>query len=557
MTGYDYISKFFEKYGVSHVFYQEAVLRVLMREIEKKGDKAATKFILAHSEQAAGCMADGYARASGKPGVCMCQSIGAGNMVGAIYDAWLANTPLVCVTAKKTPVYQYKNSYQETDHRLLYEAVTKFNGEAIEGEQIPFLFRNCFQQATTGKARPTHIDITDHQGHVAEMAEVGTDTGFEPVYGNYPAYRPTAPKEAVEEAVKALKAAKKPLLIAGRGATYSGAGEELVALATKIDAPIVTSPDGKGLMDETDPLWSGIVGNYGMDCANRSAANADLCVFIGTQTADQTTLDWQCPPKSTKCIQIDIDASELGKNYTDTIGLPGDAKAVLTQLLEAAPEMKHADWRKEVAGYVKATLDEYDERINRVEESGLVRQERLCSEIMKAVPDDAVIVADTGYSAQWSATMMRTKKTQKYFRAAGSLGWAFPASLGAKCACPDKEVICFAGDGAMFYYLPEMETAHRYGIKTITIVNNNNALGQSASGLTVVNKEMPDKGARHFRFTAPSFSQLAKTFGLNAIEVHSPEEIGPAIKAAMAAKEGTVIEVHTIEQNFCAPAFRK
>ena len=173
------------------------------------------------------------------------------------------------------------------------------------------------------------------------------------------------------------------------------------------------------------------------------------------------------------------------------------------------------------------------------------------------LPDDAVVVADTGYSAVWSAIMMRLKKTQKYFRAAGSLGWAYPASLGVKCALPDRPVFCFSGDGALYYHLPEMETAHRYGIKTVTIVNANNVLGQSASGLMVVHKNTPDKGASHFRFTRPSFAQIANDFGLDSIVVDKVEDIGPALKSAMASENSVVIEVVTEPFSFTPPPLKQ
>ncbi len=150
--------------------------------------------------------------------------------------------------------------------------------------------------------------------------------------------------------------------------------------------------------------------------------------------------------------------------------------------------------------------------------------------------------------------MMRMKKTQKYFRAAGSLGWAFPASLGVKCALPERPVFCFAGDGAMYYHLPEFETAHRYGIKTITIINHNNMPAQSSSGLMVVHKDTPDHGASHFAFSGPDFTKIAEGFGLNAVRVTKAEDIGPAIRRAMEAKSGTVIEVLTDGSSLTPPA---
>ena len=553
MIAYDYLSEFFRKYGVTHVFYQEAIFRVLMREMEKKKDNP-TKYILAHSEQAAGYMADGYARASGRVGVAMCQSIGTGNMVGGIYDAFLSNTPVLAVTGKKGVSYQYKNAYQETEHLPLYQAITRFNGETLDGKQIPYLFRKAFQSSVTGKPGPSHIDVTDHQGHVAEMAEVD-DTDFEPRFASYPAFRPAADERDVKAAAEAIAKAEKPVILAGRGAVVSGAADELKAFAEKIDAPVVETPDGKCLLDETDPLWSGITGYYGMDCGNRTAANADLVILVGTQTSEWSTVDYACPPPSVKSVQIDIDGTEIGKIYTDCVGLQGDAKTVLAQLIGAVSAQKHDAWRKTVAGYVRATLDEFDAFMNKP--SAAILPAKLCDEVAKALPDDAVVVADTGYSCGWSATMMRLKKTQKYFRAAGSLGWSYPASLGVKCALPDRPVFCFAGDGAMYYHLTEMETAHRYGIKTITIVNANNVLAQSAAGLTIVHKDTPDKGASHFRFTRPSFANLANEFGLDSIVVTKPEEIGPAIRKAMQSENSVVIEAVTEDMSFMPPVYKK
>jgi len=539
MKGYEYIAKTFKEYGVSHIFYIEAILRMAMREMEKTGIQC----IMPHSENAAGYMADGYARATGKPGIAMCQSIGVGNMVGGIYDACLANTPLVTITGKKTPNYQYKNAYQETDHRLLYESITKFNAEITQADQIPYLLRQCFREATTGKPKPVHLDIINHIGRTMELAEVEEPQNAETAYTQIPAYRPAAQPEKIALAASALKEAKKPAIVAGRGAIVSAAAKEIYEFAIKHDIPIITTPDGKTLIDETDAIWAGCCGGYGMDCANRTTANSDLVIYIGTQASDQTTVEWTCPPPQTKVIQIDIDPVELGRCYPNTIGLHGDAKTVVAQLLEALPSAKRAEWRAEVAEYVKNTLAEY--KVFQESAATPIRPERLCYELGKVLSDDAVVVSDTGYSAQWTITMLRMKASQKYFRAAGSLGWSFPASMGVKLGLPNNPVFCLIGDGGLYYHLGEMETMARYGIKTITIVNNNQILAQSSVDLKKVFEEDPERGRSHYTFMPTRFSEIAKSFGLNGIIVEKPEEIGAAIAMAMKAEKSTIIDVIT------------
>jgi len=539
MQGYQYIAQTLKGYGVTHVFYMEAMLRMSLREMEQLGIKG----ILPHSEGAAGYMADGYARISGRPGVCMCQSIGTANMTGGVLDAWLGNSPVIVLTGKKAAQFQYKNSYQEVDHRLFYESITKFNADATQPEQVPFLLRQCFREAVTGKPRPVHLDMSNEMGRLTELAEINEPLYIEEAYKTYPAFRPSAEAGKVAEAAKAMDEAERPVIVAGRGARLSDAGDEIFKLAVKGDIPVVTSPDGKTLLDENDSLWAGIVGNYGMACANKTVSNADLVIFIGTQTGDQTTLNWKAPLQDVKAVQIDIEASELGKNYPRTVGLLGDAKTVTAQLAEKIKQNKHLKWREEVSGYVKTTLSEYEPFLT--SDNNPIRPERLCAEISKVLPDNAVLVADTGFSAIWSATMIKMRPTQRYLRAAGSLGWAFPASLGVKCGAPERPVVCFAGDGAIYYHLSEMETACRFGIHTVTIINNNQVFGQCQKDIKKLYEGNPEKAAACFTFTSVNFSKIAEEFGCWAIRVERPEDIGPAIKKALNAGRPAVIEVLT------------
>lgn len=538
MYGYEFIAQTFVNYGVSHVFYVEAILRMARREMEKHGIKG----IMAHTENAAGYMADGYARATNKPGICMCQSVGSANLVGGIQDAWFANSPVIAITGKKPPDHQYKNCYQEGNHTQLFDGVTKFNADASDAGQIPFLLNQCFREATSGKPRPVHIDITNHMGRIAEKTILNESSILvDSKYSMCPSHRFKCPEKNIEEAAFALDKACQPIIVAGRGAVFSGAGEEILALARKCDIPIATSPDGKGIFDENDDIWAGIVGQYGMDCGNKAVSNADLVLFIGTQTSDQTTYDWRVPSKMTRVIQIDIEPTELGKNYPNSIGLLGDAKIVVNQLVESVRPAKHTEWRKVVSDMVRSSLMFYESfGLN----SPLVNPAKLCSELSSALPTDAVLVADTGFSAEWTSSLVRMRPGQKYLRAAGSLGWSIPASLGVKCGVGEKPVFVFCGDGAAYYHISELETAARYNIPIVLIVNNNGILGQCSGDIDNVYKGEKEKSCQHYTFSEISFSRIASELGCLSIG-SSIEEFREVIPDVANNNRPTVIEVST------------
>lgn len=538
-TGYQFIADTLKGYGLTHIFYVEAMLRMVNRQL---GEMDVTR-IMAHSENAAAYMADGYARMSGTPGVCMCQSIGSANLAGGIHEAWLANSPVIAFTGKKPPVYQYRGCYQEADHRLLYEGITKFNADISDSEQLSTVLRQCYRAAVTGKPRPVHADLSNHTGRVIEVGSVTEPVVVEKKYTKYPAFRPAAEPQDIALATDKINRSDRPVLVLGRGAAISDAGQEAYELAQKADIPVVTTPDGKALIDETDELWCGIVGEYGMDCANRTVMSADLVIFVGTQTGDQTTLSWKVPALSTSVIQIDIDPTELGKNYPNCVNLLGDAKIILDQLCTNAASSKHTLWRQNVREYVRETLKEYEEKQN--QDTTPIRPERLCSEISKALPDNAVIVADTGYSAIWSSTMLRMKPSQKYLRAAGSLGWSYPASLGVKCASPDRPVICFTGDGAFYYHLNEMETAVRNKINTVTIINNNFGLVQCRPDLSLVYQDQMNLIHERYNYPDVSFCKIAETYGCWTKQVENPQDIGKTLQEALDCGRPAVIDVRT------------
>ncbi len=540
-TGARFIAETLKEYEVSHVFLVMAILRKTLVELEDVGIKR----IVAHSEKAAAYMADGYARISGKPGICMAQSVGAANLAAGLQDACLGHSPVIALTGRKPPLSQYRNAYQEIAHAPLFRAVTKYAENVDTIEQLPFSLRQAFREATTGSPGPVHLDMLGFAGEIIESQVTDTEVLAEKRYGRCPAFRTCSGDELLKKAADKLKSAVRPVIVAGGGANISLAGPGIVRLAEMLSIPIATSNDGRGIITDDHPLNVGVVGTYSWGSANQVVSEADLVFYIGCGTGDQVTCSWTVPELNTPVIQIDINPSELGRSYSNTLGLPGDAKITIERLLSIIDEIdKNSEWLDYFQKLVKAWKASNEPLRN--SDAIPIRPERLCQEISKALPADAVLVADTGYSAVWSSTMLYlTHPGQRYLRAAGSLGWAFPASLGVKCAAPDRPVICFCGDGAFWYHMAELETAKRWGINTVTIVNNNSAFGQSIVGVDQAYGNASGKRDDVYGFEKTDFAQIARDIGCLGIRVESPEEISEALKKALAADKPVVIDVVT------------
>ncbi|MBN2322183.1 MAG: thiamine pyrophosphate-binding protein [Spirochaetes bacterium] len=546
MTGGRYIAETLKRYGITHVFFVEAILRRAMVEMEKLGIKR----VLTHSEKAAAYMADGYARASNRPAVCMAQSVGAANLAAGLQDGFLGHVPIIAFTGRKPPLFQYRNSYQEIMHNSMFEAVTKYNVEVDSSEQLPYLLLQAFREATTGTPAPVHIDFLGFEGGITDLEEAELDLVVEERYFRCPAYRTIPEKRDIRQAAELLSGSTRPVIVAGRGAVVSDAGPEIRRLAETRSIPVVSSVDAKSLLPDDHPLYVGPVGTYNRPCANRIVSEADLVFFIGCGAGDQVTNNWTLPAKGTKVLQIDINPSELGRNYPGTVGICGDAKTSLTLLFDMLGKRpKRDEWSKHAATLREEWEHEVAPQYN--SDAVPVRPERLCREITKALPSDAVVVSDTGYSAIWAGTLIRIKSPDQLFlRASGSLGWAFPAALGVKCALPHRPVVCFSGDGAFWYHFQELETAVRWDIPTVTVVNNNSVFGQTQIG---VRRAYGDNGGReqdHYLFRETNFARIAEELGAVGIRVESPREIEGAIRHALDLNLPVVIDVVTDPESF-------
>ena len=549
ISGARFIAETLKGYGITHVFWVETILRRALMEMEAIGIRR----VLTHSEKGAAYMADGYARASGRPSVCMAQSVGAANLAAGLQDGFLGGSPVIALTGFKPPLAQYRHAYQEILHQVMFDPVTKWNVRVDTIEQLPYLLRQAFREATSGAPGPVHLDLLGFAGELIESAEADLEVIIEESFTHSPAFRPEPDERLVEEAARLLEAAERPVIVAGGGAITSSAGPEILSLAEGLSIPVATSLNGKGVVPDRHPLSVGIVGSYSQGCANGIVSEADLVLFIGSHTGDQETHGWTVPKPGASVIQIDIDPRELGRNYPNRVSLWGDARVTVRRLAEVVRRKATASgW----ADHAQKLIQEWRSKVEPLRQSDAIpiRPERLCKELSDFLPVDAILVADTGFAAVWTGTMVDfTHPGQRFIRCAGSLGWAFPAALGVKCAAPERPVICFTGDGGFWYHLSELETASRCDIRAVTVVNNNSALGQCRILIKAAYGDQPGKWEEMTRFQGVDFARIAEEMGCLGIRVERPGEIKGALERALQADRPAVVEIITDPQADPAP----
>ena len=540
MKGARYIAEAARAVGIDHVFFVDAVLRRALVEMEEVGIRR----VLARSEKAAAYMADGYSRAARRPALCMAQAVGAANLAAGLQDAWLGQSSVVALTGRKPPVEQYRNAYQEIPHEPLFSAVTKMTARVDLPEQLPLLLRQAFRVATSGRPGPAHLDINGMTGDTTAMADCIGAAMPEASFARVPAFRPPCDPAMLAAAVAAIDAARRPVLVVGLGAMVSQAETAVVRLAERLSAPVVAALDAKAVMVDRHPLNGGIVGTYSRSCANRIVAEADLVLFVGCDTGDQVTSNWVLPLPGIPVVQIDPDPAELGRSYPGTIGLQADVRAGLEQLAAAVAPREAGEWTARAQALVAEWRTETAPAL--ASPASPIRPERLCAELSAALPDDAMLVADTGYSSQWSGTLVELRSSrQGYLRAAGSLGWGFPGALGAKCALPDRPVVCFTGDGGFMYHMAELETARRCGIHTVTVVNNNGCLAQGARSIDAAYEGRNGNKNEIYVFHPMNFAAIARSMDCFGVRVEKAADFADAFAEASRAGRPAVIDVAT------------
>jgi acetolactate synthase-1/2/3 large subunit len=543
-VGAEVLADMLAGYGVTHVFMVPAVLRRTFAEMERRTKIAR---VHCHGEKSAAYMADGYARASGKPGICMAQVIGALNLAAGLRDAYLAHSPVIAFTGGRDPKTKFRKVYQEADDVPAFEPVTKFNATIDDVSRIPDMLRQAFRVATSGAPGPVHLQFRGNEGQV-DVEEAEMEALVEAQFACVPPFRPEPEAAHVKAALDLLQGATRPIIIAGGGVRASGAGRELVALAEALQIPVATSLNGKDCMPGTHPLSVGVVGSYSRESANRAVNRADLICFVGSETGGMTTHFWTVPEIGTPAIQIDIESESLGRNYPLAASVLGDARTVLARMLAQADKSsakKREAWVKEISTLRSEWTAKYKSMLE--SDAVPIHPARICHELTQHVPDNGIVVVDTGHAGMWMGGMYDVRKpTQSYMRSAGHLGWAFPAGIGAKAACPERPVVVFTGDAGFWYHIAEIETAVRWNINSVTVINNNGGGNQSKRGFDrAYGGEPTEKSRELWTYNPMNFARLAEDMGALGIRVERARDIAPALQRALAANRPAVIDVAT------------
>jgi acetolactate synthase-1/2/3 large subunit len=522
MTGNQYLVETLQAYAVTHLFYVPSVLGGAMALADKMGIRR----VITHGEKAAAYMADGYARASHKPGIALCQDIGTTNLAAGLRDPNMACSPVIAITGGQAGQPRYRHAYQNAEDFIAWDAVTKANFSVDTVDRLPDLLRQAFRVATSGTPGPVHLELKGNAGQMLDQ-ELDYNVVPEERFALYPAFRPEPDARDIDAAIDLLSRARKPIIVAGGGVVASGAGPEAVKLAERMSIPVATSLNAKAIIPDEHPLAVGVPGSYSRWCANKAVDAADLVFFIGSRTGGQVTNAWQLPRPGTPVIQLDIEPEELGRNYPNAASIHGDVRVSVQKLIDAVEaEPQRSDWLAEIQSYVRDYWDESEPHLH--SDAVPIRPERICQELTDWLPDDATLVCDTFHAAIWTAQMVRLKQGQNYIRCAGSLGWGLPGTLGVKAALPDKPVVGFCGDAGFYYHLAEMETAARIGLNAVIVVNNNYSGGVGET--SPFQREV-------------SFARLAQDMGCFGVRVEKPAEIRPALERALASAQPAVVEI--------------
>lgn len=495
--------------------------------------------ILMRHEQCAAHAADGYARASGRVGVCMSTSgPGATNLVTGIANAYMDSSPIVAITGQVPRSLIGRDAFQEADIIGITTPITKCNFQVRFAAEIPKVVKTAFYIASTGRRGPVLIDLPrDVQTEEAnvEFSDKIELRGYRPVYDPHPLQ--------VEKAAELLIGAERPVIIAGGGVIASNASQELTALAELLFAPVATTLMGKGAIPENHPLSVGMLGMHGTVAANYLVQDADVVLAVGTRFSDRSTGNFKTFCPNGKIIHIDIDASEIGKNVKSHVPIVADAKktlqAIYQCILEKAKKKERSAWIERMN-----ELKRMHEEVIRANTGGGggIKPPLLMTEIRRILPNDAIITTEVGQNQMWAALYLKVYKPRTFISSGGlgTMGFGFPAAIGAKVACPDVPVVDIAGDGSFIMTEQDLATSVAWKIPVIVIILNNSVLGMVAQWQRLF------YGRRYFAVHLggiPDFVKLAEAYGAQGIRAQSIEEFREALKTALNSDVTTVIDV--------------
>jgi acetolactate synthase-1/2/3 large subunit len=532
MKGAEAIVKALEKEGVEVIFGIPGGVSIPLYDVLYD---SKIRHILVRHEQAAAHAAEGYARVSGKTGVCHATSgPGATNLTTGIVNAYMDSYPIVALTGQVATPFLGKDAFQETDPVGITMPATKHNFQLRSVEEIPDVVKKAFLIASTGRPGPVLIDIPK------DIQEKEGNVKF-PKTVDLPGYKPTLvpnPKQ-IKKAIDMLLQAQRPMILAGGGIIIADAQKELLKLAETLMAPVATSLMGKGSFPESHPLSLGVIGMHGRKAGNYAVNDADVILAIGCRFSDRTTAMVSCFAPEAKIIHADIDPAEIGKNVRVNLPIVGDAKNVLRDMLKIikvkAKKAKANEWTKKIAKYKKEFAPEMDYN------DMPLKPQKIIKEIMKVLKADDIVVTEVGQCQMWAMHYLERSKPRTFISSGGlgTMGFGFPAAMGAKVAKPEANVIDIAGDGSFLMNSQELATIVTEDIPVVAGVFNNRYLGMVRQWQELFydrRYSAVDLG------TSPDFVKLAEAYGAKGIRVEKPKDIAPAVKEAFKSGKPTVID---------------
>lgn len=526
LTGAEIVIECLKEQGVDTVFgYPGGAILNVYDALYKHSDEIT--HILTSHEQGASHAADGYARATGKVGVCFATSgPGATNLVTGIATAYMDSIPVVAITCNVGVSLLGKDSFQEIDIAGVTMPITKHNYIVKDVNKLADTIRKAFEIARTGRPGPVLIDIPkDVTANTCEYEKKEICTGK--------VLADTIKESEVDAAIEMIKKSKKPFIFVGGGAVLSGASEALIEFAHKMDAPVTDSLMGKGAFPGTDDLYTGMLGMHGTKASNFGVSKCDLLVVVGARFSDRVTGNASKFANKAKIIQIDIDPAEIDKNIMTDASITGDVDAVLKLLNEKLEQQDHAEW--------KETIQEYKEKYPLTYHKDVLTGPFVIEEIYRQTNGDAVITTEVGQHQMWAAQFYKYSKPRTLLTSGGlgTMGYGLGASLGAKMGVPDKTVVNIAGDGCFRMNMNEIATAARYNIPIIQVVINNHVLGMVRQWQNLFYGQRYSSTVLN---DAVDFVKLAEAMGAVGIRATSQEEFKEAFARALTMGRPVVID---------------
>ncbi len=526
LTGSQIIMECLLEQGVDTVFgYPGGTILNVYDELYRYKDKI--RHILTSHEQGASHAADGYARATGRVGVCMATSgPGATNLVTGIATAYMDSVPMVAITCNVTVPMLGKDSFQEVDIAGVTMPITKHSFIVKDIDKLAEVMRRAFKIAQTGRPGPVLVDITKDV--------TAAKANYKPVTPERIVRKTdTVQEKDIETAIKAIKKAKKPMIFVGGGAVISGASAELAEFVKKVDSPVCDSLMGKGAFDGTDDYYTGMLGMHGTKTSNLSVTECDLLIALGVRFSDRVTGNAKKFAYNAKILQIDVDAAEINKNIRVDYSIVGDLKSVLEILNKKLENQYHKEWIDKIMARKSALPMTYSDQ-------GLTGP-YIIERIDALTNGDAILTTDVGQHQMWAAQYFHYKNPRSFISSGGmgTMGYGLGACIGAKVGMPDRIVMNIAGDGCFRMNMNEIATATRYNIPIIQVVFNNHALGMVRQWQTLFygkrysNTILEDK---------VDYCKVAEAMGAKAIRVTKKEEVDAAFQKAIKAGEPVLIE---------------